>query len=314
MDEKTAKALRDPFPLELIGKRPQPTCRDCSKAPNRVCDSHRKRECPECGQYMTTAHIHLDFVGHADITDRFLQVDPDWSWEPFALDERGLPVFDQFGGMWIRLTISGVTRIGYGDSAGKTGPNAVKEAIGDALRNAGMRFGAGLDMWRTLVESEPEPQRQAAAPAPPPVEQRTDHDWLRDVERRIQVAEQPEGLTTLANEVRAKVLAGRCEAVHEAHLFSLGRKREQEIAAHSTAPAAAQPQLQPTPQPSVRGGEPVDENGFEARLKAAETLAELDRLKADVMAAFKAQKLDPTAGNSLLRSIKARAYEMEEAA
>jgi hypothetical protein len=58
-----------------------------------------------------------------------------------------LPVIDADGGMWIRLTICGVTRLGYGDAQGKTGGNATKERIGDALRNAAMRFGAALDLW-----------------------------------------------------------------------------------------------------------------------------------------------------------------------
>ncbi len=41
----------------------------------------------------------------------------------------------------------GVTRLGYGDAAGKRGPDATKIAIGDALRNSGMRFGLALDLW-----------------------------------------------------------------------------------------------------------------------------------------------------------------------
>jgi hypothetical protein len=49
--------------------------------------------------------------------------------------------------MWIKLTVCGVTRLGYGDAQGKTGGNAMKERIGDALRNAAMRFGAALDLW-----------------------------------------------------------------------------------------------------------------------------------------------------------------------
>jgi hypothetical protein len=83
----------------------------------------------------------LDFVGHAAITDRLLAVDPLWTWEPFAVDDAGLPALDRAGNLWIRLTICGVTRIGVGD-----GKNA-KEVIGDALRNGAMRFGVALDLW-----------------------------------------------------------------------------------------------------------------------------------------------------------------------
>jgi len=89
----------------------------------------------------------LSYVGHAALTDRLLDADPLWNWEPLAFGPEGLPVIDTLGGMWIRLTVCGVSRLGYGDAQGKEGPNAIKEVIGDALRNAAMRFGAALDLW-----------------------------------------------------------------------------------------------------------------------------------------------------------------------
>jgi len=126
-----------------------------------------------CGGYHALA-IHLDYVGHAALTDRLLQADPEWSWEPLAIGENGLPVFDKDGGLWIRLSICGVTRLGYGDSQGKTGGNAVKEAIGDALRNAGMRFGAALDLWhKGDLHDASEEQGKVDAPAEAPAPTRT---------------------------------------------------------------------------------------------------------------------------------------------
>jgi len=91
--------------------------------------------------------LKLDYVGHAALTKRLLETDLNWSWEPFAVGEDGLPKIDESGGLWIRLTVCGITRIGYGDAGNSKGTQAVKEAIGDALRNAGMRFGAALDLW-----------------------------------------------------------------------------------------------------------------------------------------------------------------------
>lgn len=91
--------------------------------------------------------VKLAYVGHAALTDRLLSVDPLWTWEPVAHDERGLPLLDETGGLWIKLTVCGVTRWGYGDAGTKKGGDAMKERIGDALRNAGMRFGAALDLW-----------------------------------------------------------------------------------------------------------------------------------------------------------------------
>ena len=83
----------------------------------------------------------LDFVGHAVTTDRLLSVDPEWNWEPFAIDANGLPALDGQRNLWIRLTVCGVTRIGVGDG------KSLKECIGDAIRNAAMRFGVALDLW-----------------------------------------------------------------------------------------------------------------------------------------------------------------------
>jgi hypothetical protein len=61
-----------------------------------------------------------------------------------------LPKFDATGGLWIKLTVCGITRLGYGhaeQSNFKEIGSREKEVIGDALRNAAMRFGAALDLW-----------------------------------------------------------------------------------------------------------------------------------------------------------------------
>jgi len=96
---------------------------------------------------------HLDYVGHAALTDRMLDCDPAWNWAPVAVNPDGTPAMDATGGMWINLTICGLTRLGYGHAVPKNGEggegraNAIKELIGDALRNAAMQFGAALDLW-----------------------------------------------------------------------------------------------------------------------------------------------------------------------
>lgn len=325
MDEQTAKALRKQFPPELVGKRPQLTCRDCSKSNTKNCGKHSKRNCDVCGQWISTSHTHLDFVGHADITDRFLSVDPDWNWEPVErrVDPEMLkaaiatgnpeivrqvldaapPKFDSNGGMWMRVTIAGVTRYGYGDAAGKSGPNAIKEAIGDGLRNAGMRFGAGLDMWR----KEPTGS-EASQTVQPAAEQTTNHDWLTGMERRIATAASEQELETLANEIEAKVQSGFCEQAHYEHLWALGEQRLRDVQEHTPQPSPPAP---PTPEPvaaPTNGTDPVA--AFKARLQNAETLEALAELKTEVMAAFKGQQFGPTDGNELLRGIKHRQHEV----
>lgn len=118
--------------------------------------------CTICGGWHHKNAVHLDYVGHAALTDRLLDADIAWSWEPFSVGADGLPALDRNGGLWIRLTVGGVTRIGYGSADGKNGGDAIKEIIGDALRNAGMRFGAALDLWHKgdLHADEPAEDRQ----------------------------------------------------------------------------------------------------------------------------------------------------------
>lgn len=136
--------LREPFPAHQISKLPKPT-RAQTDAVRQ--DYKAGIRCEVCGGWHHPKVVHLDYVGHAALTDRLLDCDPQWSWEPLAKNEAGLPAFDENGGLWINLTVCGMTRPGYGHPDGKRGGDAVKEAIGDALRNAAMRFGAALDLW-----------------------------------------------------------------------------------------------------------------------------------------------------------------------
>ena len=142
-----ALALRKPFPQESVGKLPKPVRSQDPDKGKCVAGSKYSTDGHYCGGYHSRS-MHLDYVGHAATTDRLLTVDPDWSWEPFALDDAGLPALDRGGNLWIRLTICGTTRIGVGDG------KSAKECIGDAIRNAAMRFGVALDLWakEDLVE------------------------------------------------------------------------------------------------------------------------------------------------------------------
>lgn len=146
--------LRQPFPAHQISLLPKPKSKDAPKG-----------RCNECGGWHGLPAVHLSYVGHAALTDRLLDCDANWSWEPLSIGEDGLPRLDKDGGMWIRLTVCGVTRLGYGDAQGKTGPDATKERIGDALRNAAMRFGAALDLWHKgdLHKDDEEPDASEVA-------------------------------------------------------------------------------------------------------------------------------------------------------
>ena len=153
--------LREPFPPHQVSKLPKQ-----SRAQGDEVKTDRTKgvNCQVCGGWHHKNAVHLDYVGHAALTDRILDADIRWHWEPMAYTPEGLPAFDRNGGLWIKLTVDGMTRIGYGAADGKTGGDAIKEIIGDALRNSGMRFGMALDLWHKgnlhvsdEVEDEPKP-------------------------------------------------------------------------------------------------------------------------------------------------------------
>ena len=157
-----ALALRKPFPAESVGKLPKPVRSQDPDKGKCVAGSKYSADGHFCGGYHSRS-VHIDYVGHAATTDRLLTVDPDWSWEPFALDDAGLPALDRGGNLWIRLTICGTTRIGVGDG------KSAKECIGDAIRNAAMRFGVALDLWakEDLVEFAQAAAHRQGSPASP---------------------------------------------------------------------------------------------------------------------------------------------------
>ena len=163
--------LRLPFPTAQVGVLPQPYKKDSPKG-----------TCAECGKYHGLPAMHLDFVGHAAVTARLLDVDPEWTWEPLALDDQGLPAIDRYGNLWIRLTVCGVTRIGVGDGF------SMKVLIGDAIRNAAMRFGVALDLWMTGTEDEKKEGGESLPDAPVPGFRSSllaSIDSLSDVEKEL---------------------------------------------------------------------------------------------------------------------------------
>lgn len=118
MTPDAAKALREPFPPEAVGKLPK-------------------------------AGVQLDYVGHAAVTDRLLAVDPLWSWEPMAFAADGGPLIRLSGKeaeLWIRFTVCGVTRPAVG-TAPTTAFELSKQLVSDAIRNGAMRCGVALDLW-----------------------------------------------------------------------------------------------------------------------------------------------------------------------
>jgi hypothetical protein len=189
--QKLWAALKEPFLPEQIEKLPKGLFRGADKGPCNVPD----RNGYMCGGYHQMPAIHLDYVGHAGVTQRLNDVDPTWTWEPMTKDVDpdlmqqaiatgnadivrmlldNAPMRFSQGGLWIKLTVLGVTRPGFGDPGQNSGPNGTKEIIGDAIRNAAMRFGVATYLWSKseaaqallMRELGAEPDADAPAEAP----------------------------------------------------------------------------------------------------------------------------------------------------
>ena len=128
------------------------------------------------------------------------------------------------GGLWIKLTIHGVTKLGFGDAGGKTGPNAVKELIGDCLRNASMRFGVATYLWsksEASAELKAGPDEDAGTPIGQGQQQRPDpmeRQQARSEVRQIQAqpptqGRRPQGDVTRANAAQVEA-AARADMEH----------------------------------------------------------------------------------------------------
>lgn len=157
-DQDPWKQLREPFPPERVLKLPA-----------------------------TSKRPELDYVSHADVTDRLLTVDPMWSWEWGVNDpQTGLPSKDlsltREGDewvLWMALTVCGNTKrdVGYApavdyrqDGTPYPKSEALKHAVSDALRRCAMRFGVALDLWEkadTVTTGEGGRRGASSASAPP---------------------------------------------------------------------------------------------------------------------------------------------------
>ena len=110
------------------------------------------------------------YVSHADVTERLNEVIPGWVYEPMARTPEGLPLFDEDGGLWIWLiTPLGERMPGYGEPGTMDNRHDQKKtAVSDAIKNAAMRLGVALDLWKgDEPDRIPVPQDVKQATYPP---------------------------------------------------------------------------------------------------------------------------------------------------
>ena len=142
----------DPDPATL-SKLPKPKQRDAEKG---RCDADAVRRGVSdyaCGGWHGLPALHLDYMGHADVTEALIRIDPQWSWRPAAINPNtGGPQITQGVGtgkliaMWAYLTVLGVERLCVGTCEASK-QEAEKELIGDMLRNGALRFGIAVRLW-----------------------------------------------------------------------------------------------------------------------------------------------------------------------
>lgn len=209
-------ALRAPFDADWIEKLPKVLSREdrnrgrCTEGSQYTADGHA------CGGYHARS-VHLDYVGHAGITMRLNDtVGPaGWTWEPLALDSEGLPRI-RGGEFWIRLTILGTSKLGVGDDF-----RSSKIAIGDALRNAAMRFGIGTYLWSksdmalALARNDDDHEPPQSPPDPPrPAEPTPADKAARDARRLAGFTGDPAVLDSVLAAARAEGYADMLVEFH----------------------------------------------------------------------------------------------------
>ena len=235
--------LREPIDPSQVGKLPKAKKKEAVKGtckPRSDGGTAPDWQDHFCGQWHGLPAVHLDYAGHAAVTSRLLEVDPEWNWEPKAgWDDSGEPIFIRQGGkpvrLWINLTVLGVTRPGVG-TVDPGAFDAEKQLIGDALRNAAMRFGVALDLWIKGSEEE-EPKAEPPADAPT-------HKAIRDAIAMLAEAQ--------ADHVKAWWAENRIPPISRADRLSASQADEV-LAMLDTLDDAE-------PEPNQPGAEAVDEN------------------------------------------------------
>lgn len=197
--------LRTPFPASVVQHRPEVFCLACEAG---SCVEHEQRSCVRCLQVVSDAHDCVPFVSHHEIKATLLAADPRYFVRPLAYGPDGLPVLDQYGGLWVELVVhdedgTEVPRLGYGDAAGNHGAAGVATARSYALRSAAEEFGVGAELKQF--------RRSAKVPGQPGVPALADDDPLSPLVQTIRT------LSGYANRLSNAEIAQHYAAVNAEH-------------------------------------------------------------------------------------------------
>ena len=157
-NDELARANREAEAKAALKKGGAPTVLDGDPIPTlaTIPDRYSNPD-PSTLATLPKGGTNLSYMGHAEVTLALIDVDPLWTWEPFALDASGGPLITHEGNrlvMWGRLTVLGKTIVGVGTCEARKG-DPEKELIGDFLRNAAMRFGIGTKLWSKATTADP---------------------------------------------------------------------------------------------------------------------------------------------------------------
>jgi hypothetical protein len=148
--------------------------------------------------------ISLKYLGHSDTSRALTECDPFWTWEPMGVSEDGQPILQlndqgQPVGLWAWLTVCGVRRPCYGSVMPGKG-DALKELIGDAIRNGAMRFGVAGALW-SKADSAGAHEKRSKAPRKKPEGNDTNEAGKANYDRLVKMygeAEVKGALATLS--------------------------------------------------------------------------------------------------------------------
>lgn len=319
MDKTMQTALMKDFTAEQMGHKPATWCRQCSEVvrsrKGKSCTDHREIRCDKCKTKITEAHVCLDFVGHADVRARLCEVDPEWTWTPFEFPGTGSLVLNdgQPVGLWIHLTIGGVSKPGYG-SCEKGKSEAVKELIGDAIRNAGLSFGIAWKLWAKGERSSNDSASANGQQQGESFENATPATPATPASRRVQAeppaADSPwvaEHLTLIAEMPTAE--AGRAlwrkvaAAAKDRDISRGDAKRLQDLITaritglRKTAPASGTYGLKP-------------EDDWLSKVQSIADVADADAATADVAQQMKSGAMTPERAEAVTDAIDARMAEL----